>query len=101
LSPELSPHKKGLVLVILRYADELRKPETYLEKIEAKPDVSAVKLAVDLIEQESGKFEPQQMPNEYAQGGQHHGRAQEEYAGERAGEGPRGSSSPHGQGTRA
>ena len=26
----------------------------------------AVKLAVDLIEQQSGKFEPQKMPNEYA-----------------------------------
>jgi non-homologous end joining protein Ku len=29
-------------------------------------DHSAVKLAVDLIEQESGKFEPEKMPNEYA-----------------------------------
>ena len=31
-----------------------------------KPDADAVKLAVDLIEQQSGKFEPQKMPNEYA-----------------------------------
>ena len=62
----ITAHKKGLVLVILRYADELRKPEPYFDKIDAKADGSAVKLAVDLIEQESGKFEPEKMPNEYA-----------------------------------
>jgi DNA end-binding protein Ku len=63
----ITAHKKGLVLVILRYADELRKPEPYFDKIDAKPDTNAVKLAVDLIEQQSGKFEPHKMPNEYAQ----------------------------------
>lgn len=36
-----------------------------LEKIEAEPAPDAVKLAVDLIEQQSGNFEPQKMPNEY------------------------------------
>ena len=51
---------------ILRYQDELRKPEPYFDKIDPKIDASAVKLAVDLIQQESGKFEPQKMPNEYA-----------------------------------
>lgn len=58
--------KKGLVLVILRYADELRKPETYFDKLDAKPKADAVELATDLIEEHSGKFEPQKMPNEYA-----------------------------------
>ena len=62
----ITAHKKGLMLLILRYADELRKPEPYFEKIEAKADVDAVKLAMDLIEQESGKFQPEKMPNEYA-----------------------------------
>ena len=62
----ITAHKKGLMLVILRYADELRKPDAFFDKIDAKPDSDAVKLAVDLIEQESGKFEPQKMPNEYA-----------------------------------
>src|SRR5262245_48521785 len=62
----ITAHKKGLMLVILRYADELRKPEPYFDKIETKTDADAVKLAVNLIEQESGKFEPQKMPNEYA-----------------------------------
>src|SRR5262245_16374295 len=62
----ITSHEKGLMLVILRYADELRKPEPYFDKVETKTDADAVELAVNLIEQESGKFEPQKMPNEYA-----------------------------------
>jgi DNA end-binding protein Ku len=62
----ITAHKKGLMLVILRYADELRKLEPYFDKIETKADADAVNLAVDLIEQQSGKFEPQKLPNEYA-----------------------------------
>ena len=52
--------------MILRYAEELRKPEQFFDKMETKPDTNAVKLAMDLVEQESGKFEPEKMPNEYA-----------------------------------
>ena len=52
----ITAHKKGLVLVILRYADELRKPETYFDKIDATPKADAVQLAVELIEEHSGKF---------------------------------------------
>ena len=63
----ITAHKKGLMLVILRYEDELRKPEPYFDKIDTKVEANAVKLAVDLIEQQSGKFEPQKLPNEYAQ----------------------------------
>jgi DNA end-binding protein Ku len=62
----ITAHKKGLVLVILRYADELREPESYFDKLDAEPKADAVELAVNLIEQHSGKFEPQKMPNEYA-----------------------------------
>src|SRR6476619_4044489 len=62
----ITAHKKGLMLLILRYQDELRKPETYFDAIDTKVDDSAVKLAVDLAEQELGKFEPENMPNEYA-----------------------------------
>src|SRR5262245_12869694 len=62
----ITSHKKGLMLLILRYANELRQPDSYFDNVETKTDASAVKLAVDLIEQESGKFEPQKMPNEYA-----------------------------------
>ena len=63
----ITAHKNGLVLVILRYADELRKPETYFDKIDATPKADAVQLAVELIEEHAGKFEPQKMPNEYAE----------------------------------
>jgi DNA end-binding protein Ku len=63
----ITAHKKGLMLVILRYEDELRKPQPYFDKIDTKVEANAVKLAVDLIEQQSGKFEPQKLPNEYAQ----------------------------------
>ena len=63
----ITAHKKGLMLVILRYADELRKTEPYFDKIDAEPKADAVKLAMNLVEGLSGKFEPQKMPNEYAE----------------------------------
>jgi len=62
----ITAHKKGLLLLILRYADELRMPESFFDKVETKADAEAVKLATNLVEQESGKFEPEKMPNEYA-----------------------------------
>ena len=62
----ITAHKRGLVLVILRYADELREPESYFDKLDAEPKADAVELAMNLIEERSGKFEPQKMPNEYA-----------------------------------
>ena len=45
-----------MMLLILRYADELRKPEAYFDKIETKTDADAVKLATNLIEQEFGQI---------------------------------------------
>ena len=53
------------MLVILRYHDEFRKPESYFDNIKADAKSDAVKLAVNLIEDPSGKFEPQSMRNEY------------------------------------
>jgi DNA end-binding protein Ku len=63
----ITAHNKGLMLLILRYQDELRKAESYFDKIDATPQPDAVQLAVELIEEHSGKFEPQKMPNEYAE----------------------------------
>ncbi|MGA7546771.1 MAG: Ku protein [Methyloceanibacter sp.] len=57
---------RGLMLEILRYADEVRPAEPYFERIHAKPEADAVQLAKKLIEKETGPFEPQKMPNEYA-----------------------------------
>jgi DNA end-binding protein Ku len=57
----------GLVLSILRYPDELRDFTPYFEGIntEAKPE--AVKLAKELIEGESGPFQPEKIPDKYAE----------------------------------
>jgi DNA end-binding protein Ku len=57
---------RGLVLYILRYADELREPTSYFEGITADPEPQAVKLAAELIEHQRGRFEPEKMPDQYA-----------------------------------
>jgi DNA end-binding protein Ku len=59
--------KGGLMLSILRYADELRDPNPYFENINAELNTEAVGLAKELIEAESGRFEPKKMPDEYAE----------------------------------
>ena len=55
------------MLSILRYADELRDPKPYFEGINTKADPEVVGLAKELIEAESGRFEPKKMPDEYAE----------------------------------
>jgi DNA end-binding protein Ku len=55
------------MLSILRYADELRDPKSYFESINTKPDPKAVGLANELIEAESGRFEPEKIPDKYAE----------------------------------
>lgn len=62
----IKAHGKGLVLVILRYAHELRDPKPYFDQVTAEPDTEAVKLAAELIERQLGKFEPKTMPDQYA-----------------------------------
>src|SRR5262249_11311595 len=57
----------GLVVSILRYADELRDPKPYFENINAEPDREAVGLARKLIESQSGRFEPEKIPDKYAE----------------------------------
>ena len=62
----IKPHGKGLMLVILRYADEVRPAEPYFEGITAAPKADAVALATKLIEGTSGPFQPEKMPDQYA-----------------------------------
>ena len=62
----ITAHGKGLLLEILRYADELRDPAPYFEKVTAAPKQDAVTMAAALIKRQTGKFEPSKMPNEYA-----------------------------------
>jgi len=59
--------KGGLMLSILRYADELRDPKPYFDNINAELNKEAVGLAKELVEAESGKFEPQKIPDKYAE----------------------------------
>lgn len=62
----ITAHGKGLLLEILRYDHELRDPAPYFEKVTAAPKQDAIAMAAELIERQSGKFEPSKMPNEYA-----------------------------------
>jgi DNA end-binding protein Ku len=59
--------KGGLMLSILRYPYELRDSKTYFENINAKPEPEALKLAKELIESESGPFQPDKIPDKYAE----------------------------------
>jgi DNA end-binding protein Ku len=51
----IKPLGRGLMLSILRYADELRPAEPYFEGINAEPRPQAVALAPELIERETGR----------------------------------------------
>jgi DNA end-binding protein Ku len=55
------------MLSILRYADELRDPKPYFENINAELNTEAVGLAKELIEAESGRFQPEKIPDKYAE----------------------------------
>jgi DNA end-binding protein Ku len=62
----VKPFSQGLELYILRYPHELREPSRYFEDITTEANPQAVKLAADLIKRESGRFEPEKMPDQYA-----------------------------------
>jgi DNA end-binding protein Ku len=60
------PQDKGLMLTILRYADEVRDAERFFEDLNEEAQPQAIALANELIEKHSGPFEPEKMPNHYA-----------------------------------
>ncbi len=59
--------RNGLMLSILRYADELRDPKPYFEGLNVEAKSEAVGLAKELIEAETGRFEPEKIPDRYAE----------------------------------
>jgi DNA end-binding protein Ku len=61
----IKAHDKGLLLSILRYANELRAHESYFDSLTAEAKADAVTLAAELIEEQSGKFEPKTIPDQY------------------------------------
>ena len=53
------------MLSILRYAQELRDATPYFDRVTGEADTEAVALAVELINKQSGKFEPKTMPDQF------------------------------------
>ena len=64
----IKPFEKGLLLEVLRHANEIRSAETLFDEIPGvKVDKEALDLAKELITRKSGKFEPQQFKDEYTE----------------------------------
>lgn len=62
----IAPLEDGLVMELLRYADELRDPADYFDEIPtAKPEKEMIDLAVQLIEKKTAAFEPTRFKNNY------------------------------------
>jgi DNA end-binding protein Ku len=63
----VAPLEDGLVMELLRYAEELRDPADYFDEVPtAKPDKEMIELAVQLIEKKSGAFNPKKFQDHYA-----------------------------------
>ena len=61
-----APLQDGLVMKLLRYANELREPAEYFGEVPtAKPQKDMVDLAVQLIEKKSGLFDPNKFEDHY------------------------------------
>ena len=62
----LKPCGKGMLMETLRYADEVRKANSYFSEIgSAKPDDDMLDLAQMLIEKKTGKFDASEFHNRY------------------------------------
>ncbi|WP_334150626.1 non-homologous end joining protein Ku [Hyphomicrobium sp.] len=62
----IAPLEDGLVMEMLRYADELRRPEDFFDEVPAaKPDREMVDLAVQLIGKKSKAFKPETFEDRY------------------------------------
>ncbi len=63
----IAPLGDGLVMEMLRYAEELRDPEDYFDDVPTtKPDKEMVDLAVQLIAKKSSPFKADQFQDHYA-----------------------------------
>ncbi|MGE0053027.1 MAG: Ku protein [Hyphomicrobium sp.] len=62
----ISPLEDGLIMEMLRYADELRDPADYFDEVpDMKPDKEMIDLAVQLIGKKSSPFKPEKYQNHY------------------------------------
>jgi DNA end-binding protein Ku len=63
----IKPFEKGLLLEVLRQADEIRPADVLFDEIPSvKVDKEALDLAKELITRKAGKFEPDQFKDEYS-----------------------------------
>ena len=77
----IMPHEQGMVLIILRYGNEVRDLQPYFESLSVADKGEAVSLAVDLIKALSGPFQPYTMPDKYAEGRRGTGKSKTRTAG--------------------
>ncbi len=62
----IAPMQGGLLMEMLRYADELRDPADFFDEVpNARPDKEMVDLAVQLITKKSSKFAPEKYEDHY------------------------------------
>jgi DNA end-binding protein Ku len=62
----IKPFGKGLILEVLRHANEIRAAEPLFKEIaEVKVDKEALDLAKELIKRKAGKFEPEDFKDQY------------------------------------
>jgi DNA end-binding protein Ku len=62
----IKPCGRGLVMEVLRYADEVQKAQGYFRDIEdAKPDADLLDLATTLIDKKTGPFKPAEFHDRY------------------------------------
>ena len=63
----IGPVDRGLVMEIMRYAGELKSPQTYFHDLpDGKVDSEMVSLATEIIKRKSDKFRPQDFKDRYA-----------------------------------
>lgn len=62
----IAPLEDGLVMEMLRYEEELRKPADFFDEVpSAKPEREMVELAVQLIAKKTGAFHPEKYRDHY------------------------------------
>lgn len=65
----IKPCGRGLVMELLRYADEVQKAQGYFRDIpDTKPDADLLDLATTLIDKKTGPFKPEAFHDRYIEG---------------------------------
>ena len=64
----ITPFERGLMLEVLRHANEVKPATKLFEEIpNVKVDKEALELAVELMERKAGKFEPEKLKDDYSE----------------------------------